>query len=192
MSRGWMQTFTGRQFSPLAPRAEDVCIEDVAHGLAMTCRYGGATLRFYSVAEHAVLVSRHVAPEFAREALLHDSSEAYTGDLIRPLKYQPAMAEFRKAEHAIEQCVIEHFGLRTDPRVWAAIKEIDDRILVDEIKELMRRPSLYLEPGGDGQDGSLRDVKPLGAEILGYNPERAEVLFLLRFYELFPERLPNR
>ena len=188
--RGWMQTFTGRQFYPLAPRAEDIAIEDVAHGLAMTCRYGGHTKHFYSVAEHCVLVSRHVPPEFAREGLLHDTAEAYIGDMVRPLKYQDAMLEFRKAEAAIERCVAERFALRTDPEALAAVKEIDDRILVDEISALMPRPELYLNPGGDGKGGTLGKLAPLGAEILGYTPERAEVLFLLRFYELFPEHRP--
>src|SRR5207248_1661023 len=111
-----------------APRAEDICIEDIAHGLAMTCRYGGQCLRFYSVSEHSVLVSRLVAPEFAREALLHDASEAYIGDMIRPLKYQPEMAEFLRAESAIEHCVADRFGLRTDAVARAAVKEFDDRI----------------------------------------------------------------
>lgn len=183
-SRGaWMQTSTGRKFWPLAPRVEDLDIADIARGLAMTCRYGGQTANaYYSVAEHCVLVSRHIAPEFAREALLHDSSEAYIGDMVRPLKHQPEMLEFRRAEAAIEVCVAEKFGLRTDPATLAAVKDVDDRILVDEIRALMRRPELYLEPGG-----WLAGLGPLGAEIMGYSPERAEVLFLLRFCELFPE-----
>src|SRR4029077_4249720 len=55
--QGWMQTYSGRKFYPLHPRAEDVELADVAHGLAMTCRYGGHSRLFYSVAEHCVLVS---------------------------------------------------------------------------------------------------------------------------------------
>lgn len=178
-----MQTYTGRQFTPLAPRVEDIDIRDVAHGLAMVCRYGGHTMRYYSVAEHCYHLS-FVGP---RELLLHDSSEAYLGDMIRPLKYQPEMAEFRKAEHAIEACVRERFGLSTDPAVWVKVKEMDDRILVDEIQALMRDPALYLEPGGDGQSGSLAGVHPLGIRISGYEPGIAEQLFLRRFEELFPE-----
>lgn len=185
-----MQTFTGRKFFPLQPRAEDLAIEDIAHGLAMTCRYGGHSRSFYSVAEHAVLVSRHVPVEYAREGLLHDSSEAYLGDLIRPLKYQPEMAEFRKAEAEIERLVEQHFGLRTDPAARAAVKEVDDRILIDEIRTLACKPLLYLDPDGDGKGGTLAGLQPLGAEILCYTPERAEMMFLLRFWELFPEHAP--
>ena len=53
----WMQTFTGRQFFPLDPHPNDVDPVDIAHALSLICRYGGHTRRFYSVAEHCVLLS---------------------------------------------------------------------------------------------------------------------------------------
>lgn len=188
MSRGWIQTSSGRKFFPLAPRVEDLYIEDIARGLSSICRYGGQTAKgWYSVAEHCVLVSQFVTPEYAREALLHDTSEAFIGDMVRPLKHQPEMHEFRKAEAAIEKCVAEKFNLRTDAAALAAVKEIDDRILRDEISALMARPELYLEAGGDGKAGTLASLQPLGAEIVCYTPARAEMAFLLRFWELFPE-----
>ena len=61
----WMQTYTGRQFWPIDPRANEVHIEDIAHALSMMCRYNGHCRTFYSVAEHSVLVSQHVPPEHA-------------------------------------------------------------------------------------------------------------------------------
>jgi hypothetical protein len=82
----WMQTFTGRAFYPLDPRPEDIDPVDIAHALSLICRYGGHSSRFYSVAEHCVLMSHAVAPEHALWALLHDATEAYLGDMIRPLK----------------------------------------------------------------------------------------------------------
>jgi hypothetical protein len=59
----WIQTATGRPFWPIDPRPEDIDIEDIAHALSMLCRFGGHCLRFYSVAEHSVLLSQYVAPE---------------------------------------------------------------------------------------------------------------------------------
>lgn len=180
-----MQTFSGRRFWPLAPRVEDIHLEDVAHGLAMTCRYGGHTRFFYSVAEHCLIVSRYVPAELALEGLLHDTSEAWLGDMVRPLKYQDAMIEFRKAEKEIERCVAEKFGLRTDATAHAAVKEIDDRILVDEIQALMRDPSLYLQTGGSGSsDDSLANIIPLGCRIDCLSPEDAEAAWLARYHEL--------
>lgn len=103
----WMLTYTGRQFFPFAPRAADVDLHDIAHALANMCRYAGHTRQFYSVAQHAVLVSntifrdacRRVADPDSHEvkltaadnlaerwALLHDAAEAYLQDVIRPLK----------------------------------------------------------------------------------------------------------
>ena len=43
----WLQTFSGRIFFPMDPRAEEVFIEDIAHSLSMQCRYAGHCLRFY-------------------------------------------------------------------------------------------------------------------------------------------------
>ena len=74
---GWIQTYTGRQFWPLDPRIEDIDIHDIAHALSHQCRYSGHCLRFYSVAEHSVLLSHHVAGEHMLWALLHDAWEAY-------------------------------------------------------------------------------------------------------------------
>lgn len=175
----WMQTFTGRKFWPLDPRADEIVIEDIAHGLAMSCRYGGHSQRFYSVAEHAWLVSYYVPPAFALHGLLHDSAEAFIGDMIRPLKHQPEMAEFRRCEEAIETQVALAFGIEWSPEAFTAVKEIDDRILVDEIVEMMADPRVYLETG------RLSETPPVGATIVGWEPAEAERRFLARFTELY-------
>ena len=90
----WMVTYTGKKFSFTSPRAEDVDIEDIAHSLSMLARFNGHTPSFYSVAEHSVLMAQKLLEArtstdcfLAYVALLHDSVEAYTGDIIRPLKY---------------------------------------------------------------------------------------------------------
>jgi hypothetical protein len=175
----WCQTFSGRKFYPLDPRPEEIFPEDLAHGLAMTCRFGGQSKRFYSVAEHCVRVSELIDPRFAREGLLHDAAEAFIGDMIRPLKHQPEMVEFRKAESVIEIAVRVRFGLKQTPECWTAVKEADNRILVDEIGELMRVPSAYWE--------RHENVRGFGASIQGWDPALSETLFLERFFELFPE-----
>lgn len=177
--KGWMGTSTGRKFYPLDPRAEDVDVRDIARGLSMTCRYAGQVKRFYSVSEHVVLVSQHVDPRYRREALFHDSAEAYLGDMIRPLKHQMEMKAFRDAEAAIERVIFEALGLNMTPEAHAAIKEIDDRILVDEIKELSAMPEFYLETP------LLRDKQPLGVVLECAPPSRAEAMFWRRYNDLF-------
>lgn len=189
--RGWMQTYSGRRFYPLEPKAADVELVDVAHGLAMTCRYGGQCRVFYSVAEHCVLVSEIVEQHarnaghhpdevrhLAQLALMHDSAEAYIGDMIRPLKHQAEMAEFRRAEVAIELVIAEAFHLRWTPEAHQIIKRIDDRILVDEITYLMADPSAYLETP------LLREQSPLGAQLRCLSPAEAQREFMTRWKEL--------
>jgi hypothetical protein len=72
------------------------------------------------------------------------------------------------------------FGLKFPGASDPAVKCIDDRILVDEIRAL-RNPEQVTS------SSFLSGLEPTGAEIVGYSPERAEVLFLARFGELFPE-----
>ena len=106
----WMQTFTGKKFWPLDPRSDDVDIKDIAHSLALTCRFNGQCNLFYSVAQHSVFVSRLVTPSQALAALLHDSTEAYLGDIIRPIKlYLP---EFKDIENNLEKAIFQHFSIR--------------------------------------------------------------------------------
>jgi 5'-deoxynucleotidase YfbR-like HD superfamily hydrolase len=190
--RGWMQTFSGRGFYPLEPDAKDVELVDVAHGLAMTCRYGGQCRMFYSVAEHCVLVSEivemharnagkseHEVRRLAQLALMHDSAEAYIGDMIRPLKHQPEMSEFRCAEARIEAEIADAFCLHWTPDAHDIVKRIDDRILVDEVTYLMARPEMYLTTP------LLRDLSPLGVHFRCMPPAEAEGAFLARYRELF-------
>lgn len=82
----WIQTFTGKQFWPLTPKAEDVCIEDIAHALAFKCRFGGHCKTFYSVAEHSCRVAEILRPEHQLIGLLHDAAEAYLPDVAAPIK----------------------------------------------------------------------------------------------------------
>lgn len=70
------------------PDPADISLIDIAHNLSHICRFGGACNRFYSVAEHAVLVSRLLGSDPVRGlvGLHHDDAEAYLGDIPRPLK----------------------------------------------------------------------------------------------------------
>lgn len=126
----WMQTYTGVQFRPLIPVAEQIDIEDIAHALAMICRFGGHSKRFYSVAEHSIYVSQHCHPDDALAGLLHDAAEAYVGDLIRPIKRQPEFQKYRLAEDRILELILEREGLPS--RLPESVKHADNAVLAAE------------------------------------------------------------
>jgi len=171
----WIQTYSGRAFYPLDPHAEDVCIEDIAHALSQLCRFGGHCQRFYSVAEHSVLLSRYVAPGFQLWALLHDASEAYLVDVPRPVKKQ--ILGYVEAERRVMRAICERF--RLDPLEPWAVKDADTRILADEARQLMVPPPMPW----------AGDNNPLGVTLQFWDPLYARSEFLSRFEELRAERL---
>lgn len=106
----WFTLISGKQFWPLDPRPEEIEITDIAHALSHICRWGGHCKRFYSVAQHSVMVARMGETiEEKRWGLLHDAAEAYIGDMIRPLKRQ--MREFQTAERVLLSTIANRFDL---------------------------------------------------------------------------------
>ncbi|MEN6534504.1 MAG: phosphohydrolase [Bryobacteraceae bacterium] len=105
----WVCTYTGRHVYPLAMQAEDIDICDIAHALAMKCRYTGHCRYFMSVAQHSVLMAQFDLPGTKTWRLLHDAAEAYLPDIASPIKHEfPLIVE---AEKRILLAVQERFGL---------------------------------------------------------------------------------
>jgi 5'-deoxynucleotidase YfbR-like HD superfamily hydrolase len=117
----------------LSPRVEDIWIDDIAHSLANLCRFGGHCRQFYSVAQHSVLVSRLVPLHLAFVGLMHDATEAYVGDMVRPLKY--SLPQFLEIEDAIWRLIARRFDLPL--HLPAEVKEADDIALVTERRDLI-------------------------------------------------------
>jgi len=80
----------------------DICIEDIAHGLAHTCRYSGQCGQFYfsrgTLAFYCQDTSRRRIDRvnIRRELLMHDATEAYLTDISRPLK--KCLPDYQKIE----------------------------------------------------------------------------------------------
>jgi len=81
-----VSTKSGRRVALLNPSPSQIVIGDIAHGLAHQCRFNGQTSKFYSVAQHSVLVASILPRELRLAGLLHDASETYLGDVVQPLK----------------------------------------------------------------------------------------------------------
>jgi hypothetical protein len=166
----WIQTFTGRQFWPLDPRADEIDIADIAHSLSMQCRYNGHCKRFYSVAEHSVQVCWSASPANKLVALLHDAGEAYLCDLPRPVKR--SVTGYKEAEVVVERAIAERFG--TPHPSPAEVHDLDARICLDERAQIMVTPPA---PWGE----PFASMKPIGVTLHCWPPEIAEKWFLHMF-----------
>lgn len=109
-----METYSGEMFDFEAPDPESIHLDDIAHALSLTCRFGGHIPNFYSVADHALMVRSLVIeaghPELAKEALHHDSHEAILGDLPTPIKQKMGQA-WKRLAASIDEAICQAFDL---------------------------------------------------------------------------------
>lgn len=128
----YITTFTGVRFSFLDPKPEQFRIRDIAHSLAFTARFRGHTTRFYSVAEHSLLVAA-LARENGRSldvqtaALMHDAHEAYVGDVPSPLKW--ACPAFAAVEDQVAAALRRALTPDLDELDYALVKRYDTQAL---------------------------------------------------------------
>ena len=170
----WRSTYTGKQFHFLDPQPDEICIEDIAHALSLTCRFGGACKQFYSVADHSIRVSEIVPEEYKLLALLHDGAEAYLADIVRPMK--GSLPGFQSMELTILWAIWDKFLPVTPVLVGGKIREADNIILATEARDLMTNMNDW---------ASL--PQPLPDKIKPMSSRAAEVLFLMMFADMEAE-----
>jgi hypothetical protein len=176
----YLQTYKNNKFYPLDPRVEEVDIEDIAHSLSLMCRWAGHVRDFYSVAQHAVLGSYQVPPEYAFEFLNHDDSEAYCVDIPRPLKYAKGMEGYLIIEESVDATIRLALGLPIE--MAPAVKEADNRMLLTEQRDLRNDPKLLKEMS------DRLGLQPYDFRISPWPPVMAEQNFLMRFRQLNGQR----
>lgn len=170
----WIHTYTGVQFWPLDPREDEIKIEDIAHALSLICRYGGHCKTFYSVAQHSVLVSKICHWRYALAGLLHDATEAYCGDVVRPLK--PYLTNYQSIEARLSYVIGNKFGIHFG-NYYKQIKKADDTLLCTEVRDII--PSQTV-------NWKLTTIrKALPGKIVPLSAIKAEALFLERFHYLY-------
>lgn len=165
-------TRSGHYFDFLDPKPETIEIEDIAWALAFTCRFGGQSLHYYSVAQHSVLVSEIVDVELRLAALLHDAAEAYVGDVVGPLKQ--LLPDYKVMERRVEAAVMAKFGVPLD--MHPDIKNADLRLLRTEQRDLT---------SGHAENWNGLDAyPPLKQRIIPLAPADAAHAFLSRYHAL--------
>jgi hypothetical protein len=171
-------TYSGTYFNYLTPAQSAIDIGDIAHALSNLCRFAGHTRRFYSVAQHSVLVSMLVPPEYALAGLLHDAAEAYLVDIPKPLKM--ILPDYQALEASVELAVMDRFGLAYPHH--AEVKRADLLALYMEQRDLMA-------PHEDMWDVeelyAVGDAPGLVDQPIGpWLPDQAEIDFMTRWFEL--------
>lgn len=170
----YIRTFTGKQLYWEHVEDHDFDVVDIAHALSMKCRWSGHTRKFYSVAQHSVMVSQLVPDEHKMDALFHDLSEAYMPDFPSPLKWylrDKGFTVLSDMEKRLEAAAAKKLGLKfpRDP----SIKEADLILLSTESRDLM--------PPGEERVGM---IWPLEKEIDCWSPMMAKALFLKEYRKL--------
>lgn len=170
----WMQTRSGKMFYALDPQPGDILIEDIAHALSMLCRFGGHCNEFYSVAQHSVHVSELLPHHLKLSGLLHDATEAYLGDMVRPLK--ELMPAYKKIEEKLEVVILDSFDvLWALDLYWDEIKRVDNILLVTEARDVRHWSSLWTATDG---------ISPLKKTIVPWGPRKAKAEFLKEYHKL--------
>ena len=107
-----------------------ICIEDIAHALSLICRWNGHCTHFYSVAQHSlhcaeVAKDRGLSILEQFEALMHDATEAYLGDMTTFLKR--LLPRYKEIENSVDVVIRKKYGLPSE--MSPVIKEIDLEVL---------------------------------------------------------------
>lgn len=178
----WILTRSGRKFDLAKPTAAMIDPADIAHSLSMQCRFNGHTNRYYSVAQHCYLVADLVPAQDQLAALLHDATEAYVGDLVRPLKegmhlYYGSIGEacvYAATEDRVWQAICQRFDLA--PELPPSVKHADLVALATEKRDLM---PAHPEPWP-----CLADIEPHPAYIDPWQPSYAAIHYHNRLLQL--------
>lgn len=124
----------GSYFDLLNPDPAKIVATDIAYTLDKICRFNGRCTRHYGVLEHSIRVWKLGTVVYGMDRdlqaalLLHDAGEAYTGDIIQPVKTAlrklDAGEALKRLEGGIDRAIETRLGLPEgilhDPRVKKA------------------------------------------------------------------------
>lgn len=143
----WTQTHSRRRYFAFEPYASDLDPADIAFGLANVTRFGGQSpwysvlIHTYRVAEVSDVIARRRGLDDEQRllvrahALLHDASEAYIGDMQKPIKR--FLTRYCEAEDLGQAAILELFKLPPpDPFIEDIVKTADLAVLLLEAEEL--------------------------------------------------------
>ena len=141
---GRIRCYSGLEINLINPTEDMIDIRDIARGLAYKGHFGGQTPEFFSIAQHCILVCNLMEDDFKDNndmmllGLLHDASEAYLGDMVKPLKVH--LPRFQEIEHNLMQVICNKFNLRCS--------DIEQLKKYDIEAQKIEFRTFYMEEGG--------------------------------------------
>ena len=170
-------TFSGREVNLAEIKPEEISINDISAGLSKICRFSGQINRFYSVAQHSVILSKIVPERLKKVALLHDASEAYIQDIIKPLKNLLGES-YTSIERKFEEAIFERFAI--DIALLPEIKPFE-RFLYEQECKCFRQGN-----DTDWHTWMKSDVKIYPSF---WDWRQGEALFFARYVQLFDKEV---
>ena len=187
LENGWIETQYGR-FDLSNPSFD---IRDIAHSLSQIARFNGHATRFYSVAEHSLMVSdlmESLGLGDPLEGLLHDASEAYLSDVPAPFKQ--FLPDWQKVDDSVEKALRSYW--RLPERKSPGCKKADWLALFIEAYHLLpSKGEIFFDPA---------KLRPEALKLIenGWTPRthrsmtETEEDFLLNYRGLYEFRFDKR
>lgn len=169
----WITTVSSKHLDFVNPHPDQITIEDIATGLSNVPRWGGQISKFYSVAEHSILMleaycamtpEEEMNEDVYKAILLHDATEAFMGDMPRPLK--ELLPDYQSIEKKLDIIIKLKFGISTNLEIQEIVHTFDEIALKNEA----------IARGGDINwlsDQKYKDVEILPFFLIRYFPPKA-------------------
>ena len=154
------------------PDPSTIEVKSIAAALSKVCRFGGHCPQFYSVAEHCIHATALACSEgHTGDALiavfLHDATEAYIGDMVKPLKV--TMPQYGEAEQRIEAAIQAAFGV--DFSKWMDVIKRFDRAM-------LKAEKVTMWPEDTEKWAGFSEIEDRVVKFQFWEPSQAEMQFL--------------
>lgn len=136
----YIYSVSGQKIDFADPKPENIRLLDIMMGWQNTCRFSMQTDVMYGVSSHTLnllaLASQRYPNdiELQKAIFLHDASEAYTGDVARPLK--ALCPDFQAVEDRLTSAICEHFNFPVKMLYNDRVKSLDEELYPLECQNL--------------------------------------------------------
>ena len=161
-------------------------INAIGHSLGMLCRFNGHCKRFYSVAEHSVLVADLMGLldlGDPMEGLLHDATESVMSDIPSPFKHR--LPDWQTIDFKLEKSLRKAY--RLPDHKSPGCKHADWIALFIEASQLLDGEGKDFEDPLHIRDEAMKIQQEHGWYVDCLPPERATIAFYKRYESLVDE-----